>query len=72
MSRRAGFGGEPLDPAVEENLAHMDTAQTPLPEFSAALRRLAAGHIPSIPAALPKELRELLDNITQAIREQSS
>ncbi len=69
---RAGFGGEPLDPAVEENLAHLDGSPAPFPAFSAALRRLAAGDLPPIPAGLPPELHEFLEGITKAIREQTS
>jgi hypothetical protein len=69
---RTGFGGETLDPAVEENLAQMDAAANPFPAFSGVLRQLAGGHIPPVPAGLPKELHELLHNIIQAIREPSA
>ena len=68
---RAGFGGEPLDPGAEEALAHLDGFPAPFPDFAAALRRLAAGQLPSIPAGLPRELHELLDDITKAIRDQT-
>ncbi len=67
---RAGFGGEALAPDAEEALAKLDTFPAPFPDFSAALRRLAAGEIPPIPASLPPELHELLSQITKAIREQ--
>ncbi len=64
---RAGFRGEPLDPAHEENLAHLDEYPAPYPDFAASLRRLAAGEIPSIPAGLPQELHDLLTQITNEI-----
>lgn len=68
---RAGFGGETLDPGAEEALAKLDGFDAPLPDFSASLRRLAAGEFPSIPANLPRELHEILDGITKAIRDQT-
>lgn len=68
---RAGFGGEPLGPAEEEALAKLDSFPAPFPDFSAILRHLAAGHLPPIPAGLPRELHELLDGITSAIRDRS-
>jgi hypothetical protein len=68
---RAGFGGEPLDPAEEEALAKLDSFPAPFPDFSAILRHLATGEIPSNPANLPPELQALLDGITKAIRDQS-
>ena len=43
----------------------------PLPAFSATLRRLAAGEMPPIPDALPAELRDLLTEVLQALREAS-
>jgi tetratricopeptide (TPR) repeat protein len=69
---RAGFGGETLDPGAEEALAKLDGFDAPFPDFSASLRRLAAGELPSIPANLPRELHDILDGIIKAIQEQSS
>ena len=43
----------------------------PLPDFSATLRRWAAGEMPPIPDALPAELRDLLTEVLQALREAS-
>ena len=70
---RAGFGGEDLGPAEEEALARLDTFDPPFPNFSAHLRRLATGDLPlpPIPDGLPKELRDVLDGIHQAISEQT-
>jgi tetratricopeptide (TPR) repeat protein len=68
---RAGYGGEPLGPAEEEALAKLDSFPAPFPDFSAALRRVTAGEIPSIPANFPPQLRALLDDITKAIRDRS-
>ena len=67
---RVGFGGEAMGPAEEEALAKLDSFAAPFPAFSAALRQLAAGQLPPIPAGLPKELHELLDQVTAAIRSQ--
>ena len=39
-----------------------------MPEFSTALRQLAARQIPSIPTTLPPELQQLLAEIVEAIR----
>ena len=43
----------------------------PLPDFSATLRRWAAGEMPPIPDGLPTELRDLLTEVLQALREAS-
>ena len=43
----------------------------PLPDFSATLRRWAAGEMPPIPDALPAELRDLLTEVLPALREAS-
>jgi hypothetical protein len=68
---RAGFGGETLDPGAEEALAKLGGFNAPFPDFSASLRRLAAGELPSIPANFPRELHEILEGITKAIRDQT-
>jgi hypothetical protein len=54
---RAGFRGQPLDPAHEENLAKLDGYSDPSPDFSASLRRLAAGHHPFGPRNQPSRAR---------------
>ncbi len=69
---QAGFGGQPLGPAIEENLAAIDGMPDPFPEFSTALRQFAAGQIPAIPTALPAELQQLLAGIIAAIRQAQS
>jgi tetratricopeptide (TPR) repeat protein len=66
---RAGFGGETLGPAEEEALARLDGLPAPFPAFTAHLRGLAAGTLEAIPAGLPGELHELLEQIHQAVRE---
>jgi hypothetical protein len=66
---RAGFGGETLGPDAEEALAKLDGFAAPLPVFAAHLRRLAAGELAPVPSGLPKELREILEQIDKAIRE---
>jgi len=58
---QAGLGG---GAAEEEALATLDGMPAPFPEFSTALRQLAAGQVPSVPAALPTELQQLLTGIT--------
>ena len=65
---RAGFGDDPLGADEEEALATLDASPAPFPEFSAALRQLAARQIPSIPTTLPPELQQLLAGIVEAIR----
>ena len=69
---QAGFGGQPLGPSEVEALAKLDSFSAPFPEFSAALRQLAAGQIPAIPAALPAELKQLLTGIVEAVRKAQS
>jgi hypothetical protein len=66
---RAGFGGTDLDPDAEEALATLDGYPAPLSEFAAWLRELAAGRLPTIPAALPAELRQIVEPLSQAIQE---
>jgi len=66
---QAGFGGEDLGPGEEEALATLDKHPAPLPDFVAYLRRLAAGGLGPIPAALPAELRGFLESLAQAIQE---
>ncbi len=66
---QAGFGDADLDPGAEESLANLDGYPAPMPDFSAHLRQIAAGKFPPIPAALPAELRQILEHLAQAIRE---
>lgn len=66
---RAGFGGEALGPDAEEALATLDGHPAPFPAFTAHLRRLAARDLAPIPAGLPKELHDILDQLHQALRE---
>ena len=66
---RAGFDGHALEPVAEENLAQMAAAEEPFPALAAALRELAAGRIPAVPAGLPKPLHDVLDEVIRAIRE---
>jgi hypothetical protein len=65
---QTGFGGQPLAPDAEEALGSLDASPAPFPLFSAALRQLAAGQLPAIPAALPDELQQILAAIVEAIR----
>ncbi len=65
---RTGFGGQPLALDAEEALSSLDACPAPFPLFSAALRQLAAGQLPAIPAALPSELQQILTAIFEAIR----
>lgn len=66
---QAGFGDGSLGPDVEEALAQLDGAPAPFPAFAAFLRQIAAGQLPPIPGGLPGELREMLEEIMEAIRE---
>jgi tetratricopeptide (TPR) repeat protein len=66
---RAGFGDDSLGPGEEDALANLDGFPGPFPAFAAHLRRLAAGELAPIPAGLPKELREILEEIHKAVRE---
>jgi tetratricopeptide (TPR) repeat protein len=68
---RAGFGGEPLGPDAEEVLAQLDGSPAPFPAFTEHLRSLAAGTLAPIPAGLPKELHEMLDQLHKAIQQSS-
>ncbi len=66
---QAGFGDGDLGPNEEETLATLTSYPAPLPDFAAHLRQLAAGQLPPTPASLPAELRHILDQLAQAIRE---
>jgi tetratricopeptide (TPR) repeat protein len=66
---QAGFGGAALDPGTEEALAKLDGSAAPLPDFASHLRHFAAGNLPPVPTSLPAELRQILEQLTQAIRE---
>ena len=65
---RAGFAGSNLDPGAEEALTALGGYPAPMPEFAAHLRQIAAGQLPPIPASLPAELRDILEQLTQAIQ----
>jgi hypothetical protein len=65
---RTGFRDQRLAPDAEEALGTLDGYPAPFPLFSAALRQLAAGQLPAIPAALPSELQQILTAIVEAIR----
>ncbi len=69
---QAGLGGDPLESAIEENLAAIDGLPAPFPDFSTTLRQLAAGQIPAIPGTLPSELQQLLAGIVEDIRKAKS
>ena len=62
------MGGD-LGPAEEEALATLTGYPAPLPDFAAHLRQLAAGRLVPVPASLPAELRQMLEQLAQAIRE---
>jgi hypothetical protein len=66
---RAGFANEELGPGEQEALAQLAAQPAPLPDFAAFLRQLAAGQLPPIPASLPTELKQLLEPLSQAIRD---
>lgn len=66
---QAGFADADLHPATENGLAQLERAPAPFPDFVAALRQLAAGELPSIPSSLPPELRQLLEDVIQAIED---
>ncbi len=66
---QAGFGGADLDPGAEEALARLDGYAAPMPEFAACLRQVAAGQLPTVPATLSDELRQILESLVQAIQE---
>ena len=68
---QAGHSGQPPGRAEAEALATLDGMPAPLPDFSATLRRFAGGELPPIPDGLPTELRGLLAEILQALREAS-
>jgi len=65
----AGFGGEPLRPEAQESLATIEGWPAPLPDFAAALRRLAAGQVPDVPQALPAQLKDIFTDIIAQIRQ---
>lgn len=66
---QAGFGDGSIGPAEEEALAQLDGLPAPFPAFGAFLRKLAAGELPPIPGGLPAELRQWLEELTQAIEQ---
>jgi tetratricopeptide (TPR) repeat protein len=66
---QAGFDGADRNPSAEEALATLDGSPAPLPDFARHLRQIAAGQLPPISASLPAELRHILEQLTQAIRE---
>ena len=68
---QAGLNRQPTGPAEAEALVQLDGMPAPLPDFSATLRRWAAGEMPPIPDALPTELRDLLTEVLQTLREAS-
>lgn len=68
---QAGFGDSQLGPDDEERLAHLDQSPAPFPDFAAFLRQMAAGQLPPIPSNLPADLRQFLEELLKAIRDQS-
>jgi tetratricopeptide (TPR) repeat protein len=66
---QTGFGDSSLDLRVEEALAKLDKSPSPFPDFAAYLRQLAGRLLPPIPASLPAELRQILEQMEQEIRE---
>jgi hypothetical protein len=66
---QAGFGDGDLGPDAEESLATLTGYPAPLPDFAAHLRQLAAGRLVPVPASLPTELRQMLEQLAAAIRE---
>jgi len=66
---QAGFDAGDLGPGEEEALATLDGYPAPFPDFAADLRQVASSQLPPLPAALPAELRQILEQLAQAIRE---
>ena len=66
---QAGFSDGDLGPSEEEALATLDGYPAPMPDFAAHLRQLAAGQLLPVPDSLPAELRQILEQLDQAIRE---
>ena len=66
---RAGLADADGTKLGVEALARLDQAPAPFPEFAAFLRQLAAGQLSPIPQDLPAELRQWLEELTQAIRD---
>jgi hypothetical protein len=64
----AGFGDGSIGPDVEEALAQLDGLPAPFPDFAGFLRQMGAGQLPAIPDGLPRELREWLEEMVEAIR----
>jgi len=68
---QAGFGDGDFGPEVEEALAQLAQLPEPFPDYAAFLRQIAAGELPPVPTGLPGELREWLEELSQAIRNAS-
>jgi tetratricopeptide (TPR) repeat protein len=65
----AGLERAPLNADVEEALANLSTWPAPLAIVASFLRALAAGALPALPPALPRELRAPLMEILDAVRQ---
>jgi tetratricopeptide (TPR) repeat protein len=66
---QAGLDGTALDPGAEEALVALAGYPPPMPDVAAHLRQVAAGRLPPVPGSLPGELRQLLEQLAQAIRD---
>ena len=66
---QAGVDESDLDPQIEAALSQLDQAPAPLDALAPFLRSLAAGQAPSVPSALPGELRQMLEALLEAVRE---
>jgi tetratricopeptide (TPR) repeat protein len=69
---QAGFGQDKpqeLDPGAESALAQIEKLDPPMPEVASFLRRLAGGELPVLPAGLPDELRQFLEQLLAAAKE---
>lgn len=63
---QAGSGEGTLGPVEEEALAQLEQAPGPFPAFAGFLRDIAANRPTSIPAGLPNELAEWLNEVLSA------
>ncbi len=65
---QTGFGGEPLDPQVEEALAQIAKLPAPINELAPTLRALAEGRLSPPPSTLPPEILGFFAQLFEAIQ----
>ena len=66
---QAGVEQRELDPGVEAALSQMAALPAPLSDLAGFCRRLSAGELPGVPAGLPNEIAQFLEQVLAAVRE---